>query len=350
MLSLNSKFEYRNSKQIIIFKTSMFQTNKFRIWRIRILNLFRISDFGFRIFLIFILPVILLSGCQDKQLYKDNRVLMGTFVDVISPDKDAAQIVFAEIQRVENLLSKYKPGSEVARLNSLGKLTVSRETLEIIKKSYEFWQISDGAFDITIGPLVNLWGFTDKKYRLPKKSEINKALKLVGSDKILFNNLNNVVKFKLPGMKIDLGGIAKGYALDCAVKRLKENGIKSCLINLGGQIYCLGDRFGKPWQIAIQGPRKKEFKEILALRNQGISTSGDYEQYFSINNLRYCHIINPKTGYPADSGIQSVTIVTENNLEADALSTAIFVLGPEKGRKLADKFNAVDVKIAVDKI
>lgn len=271
--------------------------------------------------------------------------MMGTFVDVISPDKNAPQIVFTEIKRVENLLSKYNPDSEVAKLNRLGKLSVSPETLAIIKKSYEFWQISDGAFDITVGPLIDLWGFTDKDYHQPTKSEINKALKLVGSNKIIFNNLNNVVEFRLPGMKIDLGAIAKGYALDCAVKKLKENNIKSCLINLGGQVYCLGDRFGKPWRIAMQETRGKNLREILELKNRGISTSGDYEQYFIIDNLRYCHIINPKTGHPADSGIKSVTVVTENNLEADVLSTAIFVLGKAKGMTLANRFPEIKVKI-----
>ncbi|MCU0652481.1 MAG: FAD:protein FMN transferase, partial [Candidatus Omnitrophica bacterium] len=280
-----------------------------------------------------------------RELYKDNRLMMGTFVDVISPDKNAPQIVFTEIKRVENLLSKYNPDSEVAKLNRLGKLSVSPETLAIIKKSYEFWQISDGAFDITVGPLIDLWGFTDKDYHQPTKSEINKALKLVGSNKIIFNNLNNVVEFRLPGMKIDLGAIAKGYALDCAVKKLKENNIKSCLINLGGQVYCLGDRFGKPWRIAMQETRGKNLREILELKNRGISTSGDYEQYFIIDNLRYCHIINPKTGHPADSGIKSVTVVTENNLEADVLSTAIFVLGKAKGMTLANRFPEIKVKI-----
>ena len=193
----------------------------------------------------------LLPGCQKQELYKDNRAMMGTFVEVASPSKDAAGIVFAEFEHIENLLSKYKPESEISRLNKAGKLQVSPDTFYIIKKCKEFWQATDGAFDITIGPLVDLWGFTDKKYARPADTKIKGALRLVGSDKIILHDKDNVVEFMLSGIKIDLGGIAKGYALDCAVKKLKENGISSCLINAGGQVYCLGDKSGAPWKIAI---------------------------------------------------------------------------------------------------
>lgn len=288
---------------------------------------------------------VLSCGCQNKQLYQDNRVMMGTFVEVISPDKQAADIVFQEIKRMESILSKYNPDSEIAKLNRAGEVTAGPDTFYILEKAYYFWQVSDGAFDVTVGPLVNLWGFSDKKYYLPDRAEIKKTLGLVGSDKISFDNSNNMVKLKLSGMKIDLGGIAKGYALDCAVKKLTANNIKSCLINLGGQIYCLGNRFGRPWRIAIQAARNSGTREIIELKNLGISTSGDYEQYFIIDNKRYCHILNPKTGCPAESGIKSVTVIAPSNLEADALSTAIFILGKTSGEALAKKFPQVQVKI-----
>lgn len=154
-----------------------------------------------------------------------------------------------------------------------------------------------------------------------------------------------MVEFIASGVKVDLGAIAKGYALDCALKKLKENNITSCLINIGGQIYCLGDRFGKPWKIAIQSPRGKDFVDFLELKDAGVATSGDYEQYFVKDNARYSHILNPKTGYPANSGIISATVITNNNLVADALSTAIFVLGKEKGMELIKKFPGTKVKI-----
>ena len=296
-----------------------------------------------------ILQLILLAtslcGCQDRALYKDTQAMMGTFVEVISPDKGAGDIVFKEIKRVENLLSKYKEDSEVAKLNKSGKLRVSPETFYILQRAKEFWQVSGGAFDITVSPLMDLWGFTDKEYYLPKKEEIRKALRRVGFEKIIFNPDDNVVKFKLSGMKIDLGAIAKGYAVDCAVRKLREHGIKSCLISAGGQIYALGDKFGKPWRIAIRNPRKSGLWDYLELRNKAVATSGDYEQYFIKGDKRYSHILNPKTGYPADSGIISTTVIADDGLTADALSTSIFVLGKEKGLNLAQRFKDVKVEI-----
>jgi len=307
------------------------------------------SNLVLRIFLCFLLSFILLCGCQNKHLYKDTRVMLGTFVEVTSPDKKAANIAFHEITRIENLLSKYNPKSEVSKLNNSGNLNVSPETFFIVKRSLDFWRLSDGAFDITVAPLVELWGFADKKYFRPPEEEIKNILRLIGSDKIILHNSDNMIKFVLPGMKIDLGAIAKGYALDCAVNKLKNAGIKSCLINAGGQIHCLGDKFGQPWNIAIQNPRGKDFIDYLELKDTAVATSGDYEQYFIKNNKRYAHIFNPKTGYPADAGVVAVTVIAPDGLTADALATAIFVLGKVKGKALAEKFKDVKVKITEEK-
>jgi len=274
---------------------------------------------------------------------------MGTFVEVISPDKDASSIVFTEIKRVENLLSKYKEDSEIAKLNRIGKLKVSPDTFYVLQKAKEFWQLSDGGFDITVGPLMDLWGFSDKKYYLPKDKEIKQALSRVGFDKIIFNLDDNVVEFKVLGMKIDVGAIAKGYALDCAVKELKEHLIKSCLINAGGQIYCLGGKFGRAWNIAVRRPRNNGFRDYLKLKDRAVATSGDYEQYFINKGKRYAHIFNPKTGYPAGSGVVSVTVIAPDGLTADALSTSIFILGKDKGQKLAKIFKDVTVEIIEEK-
>lgn len=270
---------------------------------------------------------------------------MGTFVEVISPDERAGRIVFAEIKRIEGLLSKYKQNSEIARLNKTGILNVSPETLYVIEKSKEFWQASEGAFDITVGPLMDIWGFTDKNFQVPDEAQIKDTLKMVGLEKIIIDKKNNVVKFNVKGIKLDLGAIAKGYAVDCAVKKLKEAGITSCLINAGGQVYCLGDKFGRPWRVAVKNPRGTEISNYLELKDKAVATSGDYEQYFNHKGKRYSHILNPKTGYPADSGVVSVTVVASDGLTADALATSIFVLGKEKGLGLARKFSNLEVKI-----
>jgi thiamine biosynthesis lipoprotein len=282
---------------------------------------------------------------KTKQLYRDNRLLMGTIWEVASPNKQAAAIVFLEANRIEQLLSKYIQNSEISQLNRLGKLKVSAETFYIIKKSRELCHQTQGAFDITVAPLVDLWGFTNQEFQVPSDDKIHAVLKLVGSDKIILQEKDNVVEFKIPGMKIDLGGIAKGFALDCAVTKLKENNIHSCLINAGGQVYALGDKFGTPWKIAIRGANKSEIASTLTLKNRSASTSGNYEQFFLKDGLRYCHIIDPRTGYPAGNGITSVTVLADQGLIADALSTSIFVLGKKNAEEISKKFQTILVKI-----
>jgi len=312
--------------QISKIKYQTYKSNSKNIWTLVCIFAIYSLIFGF------------LSGCQNQKLYKDNRIMMGTFVEVTAPEKRAAPIVFEEIKRIEGLLSKYDPQSEISRLNKAGYLKASIETFYIIKKAKEFCLVSDGAFDITVGPLMDLWGFTDKKYAVPKEEDIKTAFKLVGSEKIILNENNNVIKFKLSGMKVDLGAVAKGYAVDCAVEKLKQAGINSCMINAGGQVYCLGDKSGKPWKIAVQNPRAKGFIGYLELKDKAVSTSGDYRQYFIAGGKKYAHILNPKTGYPADSGLAGVTVIADDGLTADALSTVIFVLGKEQGAIIVKKF------------
>jgi thiamine biosynthesis lipoprotein len=270
---------------------------------------------------------------------------MGTFWEVSSPDPRAARIVFTEAARVERLLSKYLPESEVARLNQTGKQKVTPETFSLIKKAVEFYRLTNGAFDITVGPLVDLWGFSRRDFKVPSDEQIRAALALVGSDKIILAEEDNLVTFAIAGMQIDLGGIAKGYGLDCAVKKLKENNIRSCLINAGGQVYGLGDKFGTSWKVAIRQVNHPAITGSLSLRDQSASTSGNYEQFFIDGGKRYSHILDPRTGYPADNQIDSVTVITSSAQEADALSTAIFVLGENNSRKLLEKFPQAKVKI-----
>jgi FAD:protein FMN transferase len=297
-----------------------------------------LSKIGFNIAVL----SIFLSGCYniiDIQYYKERRVMMGTYLEVTCPSKEAATIAFDEIKRIEGLLSKYDPQSEISRLNIAGELKVSPDAFYVIKKAKEFWQASDGAFDITVAPLADLWGFTNKEYSVPASQDLARALTLVGSDKIALNENDNVIKFLVPGMKIDLGGLAKGYAVDCAIKKLKDAGVASGLINLGGQIFCLGNKSGRPWKIAIRDPRYKSTLDYeLELVDRAVSTSGDYEQYFTKEGKRYCHIINPKNGYPVEAHFESVTVLAADGLTADALSTSMFILGRIKGQALLKRF------------
>ena len=290
--------------------------------------------------------VIFFIGCQGQPLlHRETRVLMGTYVEVSSDDKRAAGIVFDEIKRVERLLSKYDRHSEVSQFNKLGIISAGPDLYFLLTKAKEYWFASDGAFDITVGPLMDLWGFTSKQFAQPPDAQIREALKLVGANKIIFHPSNNVVEFNVPGMEIDLGAIGKGYAVDCAVKALRAAGVRSCLINAGGQVYCLGMNAGKPWRVAIRDPRGRDLHGYLDIVDRSVATSGDYEQYFTVGNKRFSHIMDPKTGYPSESGVISATVIADDGLTADFLATSILVMGKERGMALLQRFAGVEVKI-----
>ncbi|MFA5311286.1 MAG: FAD:protein FMN transferase [Candidatus Omnitrophota bacterium] len=286
------------------------------------------------------------DNAPRQAFYQEKRVMLGTFVEVTSADRRAADIVFNELGRIEGLLSKYDPQSEVSRLNRSGKLRVSPETFYVISKAKEFCAQTKGAFDITIGPLMDLWGFTSKEYLLPSKEDIRKALKLVGCDKIILRDKDNMIQFKIRGMKIDLGGIAKGYALDCAARKLREAKIESCLINAGGQIYCLGIKSSQPWKIAVRDSRRDNgIAGYLSLKDKAVATSGNYEQSFREGKKYYGHILNPKTGYPKEPDIYSATAIADDSLTADCMATAVFLLGKEEGELMASGLNGVELII-----
>ena len=223
----------------------------------------------------------------------------------------------------------------------------------MVRESLKYYRLSEGAFDITVGPVVSIWkekiGEAENKTRgltLPTESQIKKAVSLVGSDKISLDDNTSSIIFAQSGMSIDLGAIAKGYAVDKAVRRLKELGVRSALVNAGGNVYCLGKKGSRKWRIGVRHPRKgAEIAYYLDLENQGAATSGDYEQFFILDKKRYSHIINPKTGRPVDNNISSVTIIAPDAATSDGLSTTVFVLGKEKGLTLTGKIDGVEVKI-----
>ena len=279
----------------------------------------------------------MLTGCQPFELHTDTHVLMGTFVEVISPDERAAGIVFDEVKRIEKLLSKYDPESEISRFNRTGHLKASADTYDILKISREFWRETHGAFDITVGPLLDIWGFTKKDYRQPSEAQILETMKKVGTDKLVFDDAQQAVTAGVPGMKLDLGAIAKGYALDRAAQKLRSAGITSCLINAGGQVLALGHKSLQPWVIGIRDPGGKPAKRHVMLTDQSASTSADYEQYFTFGRKRYGHIFDPKTGYPVQSDIRSVTVIASSATTADALSTSLYALDKDARDALIKK-------------
>jgi thiamine biosynthesis lipoprotein len=301
------------------------------------------------------LSVLQASCTRNKEhtLFKINRLLLGTLVEitVVGDRKVASKAAHAaadEIKRVEDLTS-FHASSQLSLVNDgagKGPEKADKELLSLVKTALDFARESNGSFDPTIGPLSRLWGFSSEKPHLPNRSEIDAALKLVGWNRVSVDQTEQTIKLPQTGMSLDLGAIAKGYALDRGAVVLKRLGITSALINAGGDIIAIGEKKpGKPWRIGVQDPRNT--RTILAtteLCDKVIVTSGDYERFFIRNNVRYHHILDPRTGYPA-SGMQSVTIVAKDGVTADALATAVFVLGPQKGLKIVEKSAGVEALI-----
>lgn len=236
------------------------------------------------------------------------------------------------ILELDELLSTGKETSEVSRLNDTGKAVLSETSISLVKKSLELNKQTGGLFDITIYPLMELWGFPSKNYKVPSDKEIKENLKNVGSDKIIFDENTGKISFKNKGMKIDFGGIGKGYITDELVKILTDEGVESAIINLGGNVFGLNKKpDGSLWNVAIRDPDEPEnYMAAIRIGNSAVITSGGYERYFEENGKIYHHILNPKTGKPSDSNLKSVSIVSKNATLADALSTSLFIMGEKK--------------------
>ena len=300
---------------------------------------------------------------QELKLFKKASLTMGTVFEttIYAPDKYVAEKTFnevvQEINRLDYLMSNYKKESVLSELNrnaSAEPAACNKELAGVIEQSLQYSDITDGAFDITIGPLMKKWGFFKKKGRIPGKEELESVLESVSYKNIIVEEKTikslaknpgtvKTVFFKNPGTRIDLGGIGKGYAVDKAISVLKQNGISSALINFAGNIYTFGTPPGKDsWVIGLQHPRESEgLLGTFDIKDKAVSTSGDYEKFFIIEGKRYSHIIDPRTGNPV-KGIVSATIVTGNAARADALSTGVFVLGLEKGMDLIEQLSDVE--------
>ena len=266
-------------------------------------------------------------------------------ITVVSRSEDQAQKAinasFDELDRLAALLNFYSDTSEISMINRQAgekPVKVSRDTLDIIEKAVYVSEMTAGAFDITVGPLVKLWDI--QKKIIPDKESIKEKLKLVGYKNIVIDKTASTVFIKQKGAQIDLGGIIKGYAVDKVVAVLHKNGITSGVVAVGGEIRLLGMKpDGTSWEVGVQNPRPKDSDDqvfaTLQLSNKALSTSGDYIRYFEKNGVRYHHLLNPKTGYPSPQ-CGSATIIADDNTTTDGFSK-LFILGPEKGLAVAKK-------------
>lgn len=273
-------------------------------------------------------------------VFEAQNFLMNTNVEQKIFGKNAAiavQKAADEVRRLESLMSFFISDSEIARINQsagLKAVSVSNEVMTVLDAALQFAKISGGAFDITFAPVIDLWRRCGKKHELPCSDEISAALSFCGYNNLRLDNENYTVFLLQDGCLIDLGAIGKGYAADRCIELYKSMEVESAFINLGGNVKTLGNRpDGKPWSIGLHHPDKPRDSWYCAIMCSDLSvvTSGAYERYQEINGAKYHHIIDGETGYPSDSNLKSVTVLSQSSMQADALSTAAFVLGLEKG-------------------
>ncbi len=296
------------------------------------------------------LLAISVCGSTHADWFKQSQDIMGTRVAVElwsnNPELEnsCANQVFTEMQRIDALMSPYKSTSEVANINQHAAqkaVNVSAELISLIRQSMYFSEKSNGAFDITFASIGFQYDY--RQHKQPDAETIQHDLKTINYHNLIVEN--NSVQFAMPGMSIDLGGIAKGYAVDKAIKILQQCGIQQALVSAGGDSRILGDKQGKPWMIGIQHPRKKQAIALtIPLTDTAISTSGDYERYFVSNKKRIHHIINPATGRSANQS-WSATVIGPDATTTDALSTTVFILGAKEGLKLINSLDNIDAII-----
>lgn len=257
---------------------------------------------------------------------------------------DAAQ---AEIERLDALLSTGNGDSEIAKLNASGTAELSVDAGYLVERALELNEETDGAFDIAIYPVMEAWGFPSQNYQVPSEDVLQERLTLADASKVSYDADSREISFGEAGMEIDLGGIAKGYTSARIMDIFRSYGITSGLVNLGGNVQVLGTKTdGSKWRVAVQSPdNESDYLGVLSVSDKAVITSGGYERYFEQDGITYHHIIDPKTGYPAENGLKSVTIVSADGTLADGLSTSLFIMGEEKAaefwRMHSDEFDAI---------
>ncbi len=294
-----------------------------------------------------LLTILSLCGCQRQpEIYQRSAFLMGTLVDIQVVCRDSAladkaiSAAFSRIQAVELEMSSHIDASALSKVNKLSgnkqPVKVSAELFNLLQRGRQWGELSQGAFDISIGAVSRLWDFDNKK--LPDREMLLAKLPLVNYQLLRLDQENKTAYLPEKGMALNLGGIAKGYAVDEAVRVLESMGIKRALVDAGGDMRALGGKTkGLPWKIGLRHPRdKKRIIAKISLRDKAVVTSGDYERFFIKDGLRYHHILNPGTGQPARE-LVSVTVLSLSAETADALSTAVYVMGAEEGLKLVSK-------------
>lgn len=294
---------------------------------------------------------IVFSGYKKEYTLKEkNSLSMGSIVTIKLYGDDAFKkldVVKGLIDNLDKEISRKIDSSAVSALNKNGEVK-SATVSDILLKCRKISEMSGGAFDLTVGRLSSLWDFDDDIKKVPSEAEIKKELSTVDYEKIAINGANIAIG---KGQTLDLGAVGKGAACDAAKAYLQKSGVKGAVVSVGGSILAFGKRnkIGDKWRIAVRHPREENtYIGVINLSEGFVSTSGDYEKYFEKDGKRYHHILDANTGYPADSGLSSVTVVCDSGTLSDALSTACFILGEEKSKELLDEYSAAAIFIDKD--
>ncbi len=295
------------------------------------------------------------AAVGKRSVVRFGRSGMGTFIEfLVATDRTvdaqgACAAAFDEVARIESVMSEWKEGSEVSRINKAAgesPVEVSAELMGVLKIARRISELSDGAFDVTWAALDGLWGFDQDNPRVPSHPELAARISLVGHKRMRLEDSPPAVMLEQKGMAVGLGGIAKGYAVDRAAAILREKGFNDFIVYAGGDLYVSGEKSpGVPWTVGIQHPRVRgALISAFPAPGGAVVTSGDYERYIEKDGVRYHHIIDLRTGKPARRAM-AVTVLAKEAVMADAISTAIFVLGPEKGIALAEKVDGVEAVV-----
>ncbi|SFB12702.1 thiamine biosynthesis lipoprotein [Acetitomaculum ruminis DSM 5522] len=276
------------------------------------------------------------SNENDTQPVSQEIFAMDTYMTVTAYGKNAKKAVddaAKEIERLDKLLSTGSDDSEIAKINKNSKGVVSDDTAYLLNYSLELYKMTNHIFDISIYPVMCEWGFPTKDFKVPDKDTLNNLLNLVDASSINFDSESNTLSFAKENMEIDLGGIAKGYTSGRIMQIFKEDGVESGLVSLGGNVHLCGKKTdGSNWRVGIENPSKDgSYLGVLEAADTAVITSGGYERYFEKDGVVYHHIIDPATGYPANSGLTSVSIISRDGTLADGLSTSVFIMGLDKG-------------------
>lgn len=304
-------------------------------------------------FLMVSAAILSLTGCKTQDptepLTRSN-IKLGTLVSISlydTTDSALMDLLFNRLDDIEQHMSLNVASSEINAINQGAgheSVAVSADTFHVIESALSYAALSNGKFDITVGPIVELWGIGSDHARVPEQSEIDALLPLIDYDAVALSQADQSVYLPVEGMKLDLGAIAKGYAADELVRLLDENNIQRAIINLGGNVYVKGEKASQQnWRVGVQNPfdARGAYLGIASVADETIVTSGIYERYLEVDGIRYHHILNPVSGMPVNNELASVTIITAQSMDADAYSTILFTAGLEEGLTLANANDAI---------